>query len=65
MADDAATKVAKRAIRQGMVLSSPATNKAVELVVRALRASGMLIDSGGERAEAEDQDSGEDGGDED
>ena len=56
MADDAATKLAKKALRDGMVLSAPATNKAVELIVRAFRSAGMLTNSeGGEHAETEDQ----------
>jgi hypothetical protein len=57
MADDAATKLAKKALRDGMVLSAPATNKAVELIVRAFRAEGMLINplEGGGHAEAEDE----------
>lgn len=52
-----AVQIIKKAIRDNMVLSAPATSRAAEVIVQALAARGMLVDSekGGEGAEAEDQ----------
>lgn len=50
-------QIIKKTIRDKMVLSAPATNRAAEIIALELKAKGMLVDpdEGGSSAEAEDE----------